>query len=117
MSQMHTPANPVRKWKRTKIDIRVRLRRWEEPDEAASVVRTFELSEGGMSVYASESIEVGAYLIAEVLVPGAPGMLNLRAIVRNRKGFRCGMQFVDIEEPQAAVLKNYLATLSGMVEI
>ena len=87
---------PKRRWKRFKVDIRVRMRRWEEPEETASVVRTYELSEGGMSVYASETLEVGTVLQVEVALPGAAKPLRLRAVVRNRRGFRCGMEFVDL---------------------
>ncbi len=57
---------PKRRWKRVKVDIRVRLRRWEEPEENSSVVRTYELSEGGMSVYASETLEIGTVLLVEM---------------------------------------------------
>ena len=69
---------PKRRWKRVKVDIRVRLRRWEEPEENSSVVRTYELSEGGMSVYASETLEIGTVLLVEMALPGAPKPLRLR---------------------------------------
>lgn len=57
---------PERRFKRFKVDIRVRIRRADELEENSSVVRTYELSEGGMSVYASESFEVGTVMVAEL---------------------------------------------------
>ena len=108
---------PKRRWKRVKVDIRVRLRRWEEPEETASVVRTYELSEGGMSVYASETLEVGTALQVEVTLPGAPKALRLRAAVRNRRGFRCGMEFVDLPAEARSEILRYLAAAEGVVDI
>lgn len=56
----------TRKWKRIKVDVRVRIRRVDEPESTTSVVRTYELSRSGMSVYASEALEVGAATLRAV---------------------------------------------------
>ncbi len=105
---------PKRKWKRVKVDIRVRLRRWEEPEETATVVRTYELSEGGMSVYASETLEVGtAMLVGYYRYPVQPEALRIRAVVRNRRGFRCGMEFVDLPAEARSEILRYLAAAEG----
>ncbi len=108
---------PVRRWKRVRVDVRVKLRRWEEPEEAAVVVRTFELSEGGMSVYASETLEIGTFLLAEFSVPSAEHDLRVRAVVRNRRGFRCGLEFVGLPEAVKAEILRYLGAIQGVVEI
>jgi c-di-GMP-binding flagellar brake protein YcgR len=108
---------PKRKWKRFKVDIRVKLRRWEEPEETALVVRTYEMSEGGMSVYASETLEIGTLMLAEVSLPNTAHTLRLRAVVRNRRGFRCGMQFVELPEAERFEILRYLGALVGVIEI
>lgn len=106
-----------RKWKRFKVDIRVRIRRWEEPEESASVVRTYELSEGGMSVYASETLDVGTFMLAEFSLPPSPNGLRIRAVVRNRRGFRCGLEFVDLAAAERSELVRYLGSLTDVIEI
>lgn len=106
-----------RRWKRIKVDIRVRIRRWEEPEEAATVVRTYELSEGGMSVYASETLETGTVLLVEMTLPTAEKGLRLRAMVRNRRGFRCGMEFVGLPATARSEIVRYLTAEEGVVEI
>jgi len=106
----------VRRWKRVKVDVRVKLRRWEDPEDSATVVRTFEMSEGGMSVYASETLEMGTQLMAEFSVHGAEP-LRVRAVVRNRRGFRCGVEFVDLDLRQAAEIRRYLGATEDVVEI
>jgi c-di-GMP-binding flagellar brake protein YcgR len=109
--------SPKRKWKRCKVDMRIRLRLWETPDNAASVVRTFELSEGGMSIYASETLEAGTRLIVEFSLPQGEGVLKINAVVRNRRGFRCGLEFVDIAEYQQTEIARYLTGLADVIEI
>lgn len=106
-----------RRWKRHKVDIRVRLRRWEEPEETAMVVRSYELSEGGMSVYASETLELGTVLLVDFTPPTASKGLRLKAVVRNRRGFRCGMEFVELLRSERSELLRYLATVDGVVDI
>ncbi len=108
---------PKRKWKRFKVDVRVRIRRWEDPEHTAAVVRTYELSEGGMSVYASETLDVGTFLMTELSLPGATGQLRLRTVVRNRRGFRCGMEFVDPPPAARAEISRYLRELADVIEI
>ena len=108
---------PKRRWKRVRVDIRVRLRRWEEPEEAGVIVRTYELSEGGMSVYASETLECGSVLLVEMALPGTAKPLRLQAVVRNRRGFRCGMEFRKIAPIDRSQIVRYLAAVEGVVEI
>jgi c-di-GMP-binding flagellar brake protein YcgR len=108
---------PVRRFKRVKLDIRVKLRRWEDPEEAAIVVRTFEMSEGGMSVYASVTLDVDTDLATEFTLPGSDEVLKVRASVRNRRGFRCGVEFVNLTVMQAAEIRRFLGALDSVVEI
>jgi len=62
-----------RRWKRWKVDIRVKLRRAGDPEGAATVVRSFELSEGGMSLYVPDSLAVGLLVqVSFVLPPEVP---------------------------------------------
>ena len=109
--------SPTRKWKRFKVDIRVRLRQWDAPEEASFVVRTFELSEGGMSVYASETLETGTRVISEFTLPNTKCALKVRGVVKNRRGFRCGLEFVDIPEVDRLEIARYLSALADVIEI
>ena len=108
---------PRRRWKRVKVDIRVRIRRWEEPEEDAAIVRTYELSEGGMSVYASETLVIGTVMLVELTLPTLEKGLRIRAVVRNRRGFRCGMEFMDLAATAKSEIVRYLAEAEGVVDI
>ncbi len=107
----------TRKWKRIKVDIRVRMRRWDEPEAESSVVRTYEISAGGMSVYAAEALSIGSMVRVELSLPALTEKFDITAVVRNRRGFRLGMEFVDLPETVKAEIQHYLATEEGVVEI
>lgn len=109
--------SPTRKYKRFKVDIRVRLRQWDAPEEASFVVRTYELSEGGMSVYASETLETGTRMVSEFSLPHSEKALRIRAVVKNRRGFRCGLEFSDLAEKDRQEIVRYLTTLADVIEI
>jgi len=106
----------TRKWKRIKVDVRVRIRRVDEPESTTSVVRTYELSRSGMSVYASEALEVGAVVWIEFALPDS-GEFGIKAVVKNRRGFRLGMEFVNLPESQAVAIERYITAVEGVVEI
>jgi c-di-GMP-binding flagellar brake protein YcgR len=106
---------PKRRWKRFKVDIRVRIRRWEDPDDTAAVVRTYELSEGGMSVYASDALEIGTFMLVEFSLPAGERPVRLRAVVRNRRGFRCGLQFAEVSVAERLEILRYLGTVEGAI--
>ena len=106
-------SSAERRYKREKVDIRVRLRRWEEAESAASVMRSCELSEGGMSVYAPDPLEVGTFVMVAFSLPPEEKALRLRAVVRNRRGFRCGLQFVDPPAAERFAIMRYLGTIAG----
>jgi c-di-GMP-binding flagellar brake protein YcgR len=101
-----------RRWKRVKLDVRVKLRRGEEAEDTATVVRSYELSEGGMSVYAPEQMEIGTLVVVCFTLPGGGEALRLHAMVRNQRGFRCGLEFVKVSDAERAELARYLGSLA-----
>ncbi len=81
------------------------------------MVRTYELSVGGMSVYAAEALPLGTMVRVQLLLPTLAEEFDIAAVVRNRRGFRLGMEFVDLPERVKAEIERYLAAEEGVVEI
>lgn len=108
--------SPTRKWKRVKVDIRVKLYRADCADAEALVVRTFEMSGGGLSVYVSETFTVGTRVTVEIPLPGCEPF-RAPAIVRNVRGFRCGLEFPEIKASQRGAIMRYLSTVPDVIEI
>ena len=109
-------SSAERRWKRVKVDLRVRLRRWEEKEDAARPMRSFELSEGGMSVYAPDVLEVGTFVMVALSLPPEERALRLRAVVRNRRGFRCGLEFIDPPDAARLEIARFLGSLVTAAE-
>jgi PilZ domain-containing protein len=100
-----------RKWERVKVDVRVRL--WLDPagEGSAMVVRSYEMGQGGMSVYAPEQIEVGALVVVGFALSGSETALRFHGIVRNKRGFRYGLEFLDTSDAERAELARCLEPL------
>jgi c-di-GMP-binding flagellar brake protein YcgR len=96
--------------------MRVKLFRADDANGEAMVVRTFEMSEGGMSVYISQTLALGARMIVEVSLPGSKAF-RIPAIVRNVRGFRCGLELPDIASEHRAAIARYLNTVTDVIEI
>jgi len=107
--------NPAadRKWKRVKLDIRVKLWRDPQAEDSAAVVRSCELSQGGMSIYAPEQLEVGTRVVVSFTLPGANKALRLHGVIRNVRGFRCGLEFVKVSDAERAELARCLEPFGG----
>ena len=97
---------------RVKVDVRVKLWRDPEAEDAATVVRSYELSQGGMSVYAPEQMEIGTPLVVSFTLPPGDKALRFHAIVRNLRGFRCGLEFVKVSAAEGAELARYLGSVT-----
>lgn len=110
-------TSAIRKWKRIKVDIRVKMRRHDAPESESAVVRTYELSAGGMSVYATEALPIGTLVRAELSLPAVKEHFKIDAVVRNRRGFRLGMEFIDLAGDAKAEIERYLAAEAGVVVI
>jgi c-di-GMP-binding flagellar brake protein YcgR len=93
------------------------MRRLDASEAESSVVRTYELSMGGMSVYATEALKVGALVRAELSLPGVEERFDVTAVVRNKRGFRLGMEFVDLAENAKVEIQRYLAVEVGVVKV
>src|SRR6266516_1139909 len=87
-----------RRFKRMKVDVRVKL--WLDPagEGSAMVVRSYEMGQGGISVYAPEHIDLGALVVVGFAL-GVPGKaFRFPAVVRNKRGFRYGLQFTGVSD-------------------
>ena len=87
-----------------------------EGSEHGAVVRTFEMSEGGMSLYVSETLPVGERVQVELSLPGSKAF-RVAGVVRNVRGFRCGLELIDVSKTHRAAIARYLTTVADVIEI
>lgn len=96
-----------RRWPRYKLDVPLRVIMKREMTGAGvktTIVngRGTELNEGGMAVFAGVEARLGEELFVEFTPPYGNGIpLRVRAAVRNRNGYRYGIEFQSADATEA----------------
>jgi hypothetical protein len=107
----------ARRWPRYKVDLRLKVTLPQKPG-AAGRNFTFgqgsDVSEGGMAAYIPSELNVGEVVGIEFVLPYSKETISLRAEVRNRNGFRYGLEYVLISEAHQALMRKSLQTLALM---
>jgi PilZ domain-containing protein len=84
----------ARRWPRYKVDVPVRVIT-QDPTKVTIVQgRGSELNNGGMSVFAGIELAIGAQVLVEFTPPYSGGPIRVRCFVRNRAGYRYGVEFI-----------------------
>ena len=83
----------VRRWPRYVINVPVRVVAKKPDKTVIATGRSIELNEGGMGVFAGVELQTGERVEVEFTPPyGMP--LRVRATVRNRNGYKYGVEFL-----------------------
>jgi hypothetical protein len=78
-----------------------------------------ELNEGGMAVTTGVELKVGREVAVEFTPPFTVVPIRVRGIVRNRTGYRYGLEFVTAnaeETEQVTHLRSLLQTLTSIAK-
>jgi hypothetical protein len=73
-----------------------------------------DVSEGGMAAYIPADLQVGEIVQAELTLPYSTELIVIRAEVRNKNGFRYGLEYVLISSEHRDLLRKSLRTLALM---
>ena len=90
----------VRRFPRYSIDVAVRVSTVKNSQKCTYSGRGSELSEGGMAAYIPAELDLGDRVSIDMMLPYSREALAIEAIVRNRSGFRYGMEFKQITDAQ-----------------
>jgi len=101
-----------RRWSRYKIDVRVKIVTRRNGVGTATFGRGTDISEGGMSTYISMEIGVGKTVEMDLTLPYSQQPLKIHAIVRNRRGFCYGLEFVNLAPPEREQILRACKALS-----
>ncbi len=93
---MSTPTTPQRRYQRHKVDIRVRVTLPKPADPPVIYGRGSELGQGGMAIFLNAELNLGDMIEVELPVLSSARPLKVKAEIRNREGYRYGMQFMDL---------------------
>src|SRR5512146_3184821 len=87
------PINGIRRYPRIAVDVSVRV-----SSDARRVIfaRGHDISCGGMALYAPMELTEGEVVKITFELPNSRVQFNVSALVKNRNGFRYGLEFVEL---------------------
>ncbi len=84
----------ARRWLRFKVDVPLRVIVQNGKDSVVVQGRGKDLNEGGMAVFAGVELRIGQQVAVE-FTPAYPSQpIRIRCIVRNRRGYVYGVEFM-----------------------
>lgn len=109
-----------RRWRRHPLDVPIRVIVHSPSKTSVFVGRGNELSEGGMAVTAGVELKNGDEAEIEFTPQYCGGPIRIRGVVRNRAGYRYGMEFVaegEREKQSVDRLKTMLTVMSSSATV
>ena len=71
-----------------------------------------DLSIAGIGVLIAEELNVGEVVVLAFALPGSREPWELRAVLRHRRGYHYGFEFLSLSEQQSNALNGYLPNLT-----
>lgn len=103
----------IRRWKRYRVDIRLKITYWKDSAKKIVFGQSSDVSEGGMAAYVPVEMQPGNNIDIEAILPytATKKPVIIKAIIRNRNGFRYGLEYVLITETVRETLPRLLKAL------
>ncbi len=109
MADEGTPER--RRTKRFHIDVRLRASVRSGGVKLPVYGRASNLSVGGIAAFLPVELVVGEQVELDLILPYSTQPLKVRAIVRNRRSFAYGLEFVDITPAQHSAISRTCGAL------
>lgn len=101
-----------RRWERYEVTIEVNVTTVVDGKKATLSGQACDVSTGGLRLFVTRELEVGASLTLEFLLPYYSMELSVRGIVRNRSGFTHGVEFVNPTAHQQQIIERTCAVFA-----
>jgi hypothetical protein len=92
--------NVVRKSDRYPVDVRIKLSYSKDGFLQRADARALDIGPNGIAVNSPLHLPVDAAVELDITLPGSRVPLRVKAMIRNRKGFRYGVEFLSITDSQ-----------------
>ncbi len=107
---------PGRRWYRYPVDLSLRVQVPTSTGLEYMLAHGRDVSQGGMAVYVPVELNIGDTVLLELIFPGLPEPVTLSASLKNRTGFKYGVEFVSpTAEQQATILGNIHRVLTAQL--
>jgi c-di-GMP-binding flagellar brake protein YcgR len=99
----------TRRWRRYRVEVRVKVKL---PNRGAVYGQGSDISEGGMALFLPTELESGQTIHAEVTLPYCKEKVMLRGVIRNRAGYRYGLEFSVLTDHEKLLIERVCHALS-----
>jgi len=109
------PTTSTRRWHRYKISVPIRVVLATPSKTTIIDGRGHELSEGGMALMAGVELRLEDQIVVEFTPPYSNSPIRVKGAVRNRQGYRYGIEFLwesAVEANQVDRLRQMLSVMS-----
>jgi len=104
----------TRRWPRYQLDVPIRLIVHTARKTSVIVGRGNELNEGGLAVTAGVELRLGDEAEIEFTPPYSNSPIRIRGVVRNRSGYRYGMELVAADDREVEDVQRFKTMLCVM---
>ena len=101
-----------RRYSRRDIDVRIKIALNNNGVQTFVYGRGNDIAEGGMAAYISMEMSIGSRIKLEVQLPYSQQPLKIGATVRNRHGFRYGLEFTAVSDQDRETIRRACHALS-----
>ena len=113
------PASPPkndwsiqRRWKRYRVEVRLKVYFQQDGAQTFTSGQGSDISEGGMAAYVPMELNPGDTVELELMFPYSKDPVHILAAIRNRNGFRFGLEFTRILPSDRDILVRSLKALA-----
>jgi hypothetical protein len=110
----HPRYATARRWPRYKVDVPLRVITQGLSKVSIIQGRGSELNNGGMAVFAGTELAIGAQVLVEFTPPYSGDPIRVRCFVRNRSGYRYGVEFITESDDDYQSVHQIETVLSSM---
>jgi c-di-GMP-binding flagellar brake protein YcgR len=108
-----TGGTGVRRSSRLKVNFAIKLFVVVQQRQCVLQGRSHDLSEEGMAIYIPAELTPAQPVQIEFILPDTNQRLGVQAIVRDSKGFRCGIEFQNLTPFDQVALRRQCELLAG----
>ena len=105
-----------RRWQRYRLNVPIRLIHTHEGTSKIMAGRGNDVSEGGVLVFAGIELKTGDAVVIEFTPPFASGPVRAKGIVRHRRGYNYGIEFLqetEADREQTERFRGLLRMVAG----
>ncbi len=97
----------IRRYPRYIVDFRVKVSFVLQGEAQSATARIRDMSAGGLSVHSPFELPEDTEITLDFFAPGERDPFLLCALVRNRRGFRFGLEFHSLSHEQRAKVQRF----------